>query len=506
MPLAPVAPGASGTTPEGEAVSWHLLWMGEAEGLETELTAAAEEEEVEPAMGRPVAEPAVVWLNNLPQVSFVPAPIVTEMVEVEVPEATGEAAPLGAEAGKGEMPAQAEGEAVEAPVAAQVELAAAEDKGEVIWSADLVVRESGEGEKAEAEPVAGREAQGTIEPEAAPDAVKMPEARPVEAKPVREDAPATREASREAKQVPVAEAPARGPVRAETVEAEQRPREAVKVERPAAEKPAQRAETNPPSPETEQAEPAEAAPVANGRETAGREQGGREEGQRDDDGGRSERREAGRQEPLSRKAERAPMAELETPAAIGTEPAARTEGAKEGAAGKPLSVEMAGVQAAEGPKPLRPAQVATLQMDVRPTDAAEDAAPVRLVVSQRGDQVNVRVRSWDATAAPLSEEQMRPLVESLAGQGYQRRSAEGIRMDEGLPAAIERTAERMEVQQGNLTGGGEQQTQHGAEDRQQQQRERQQQQAENLRRNLRREPAAEFNLAELTAETGEGRK
>jgi hypothetical protein len=500
MPPMPVATGTPEAAAEGEGLSWQLLWMGEAEGLEAEMTAATEEEEAAAPVTRAVAEPAVVWLNSLPQVSFVPAPVVTETDAAEAPVEMGEAVQLGTEELKGEMRVHPDGEAAEAPAVERVELAA-EDKGEVIWSADLVVRESGEGETVRQE---APEARAAAEAD-------RPAERTVEAAEVRKATPAEAETARVAEQAPAAEAPARDPVRTEQVRTEPavtevRPRAAVSEERPAADKPAKRVDADLPARDIEPVETAEAAPVANGRETAGREQEGRDDGQREDHGERSEKREAGRQEQPIRKTERASVAELETPAAVLTEPAARTEGATEGAASKPLSIEMAGVQAAEGPKPLRPAQVATLQMDVRPTDAAEDAAPVRLVVSQRGDQVSVRVRSWDATAAPLSEEQMRPLVESLAGQGYQKRSVEGTRMEDAMPAAIERTAERMEAQQGNLTGGGEQQTQHGAEDRQQQQRERQQQQAENLRRNLRREPAGEFNLAELTAETGEGRK
>jgi len=70
------------------------------------------------------------------------------------------------------------------------------------------------------------------------------------------------------------------------------------------------------------------------------------------------------------------------------------------------------------PRPLRPSQIATLYVDLPAPGPEADAGTIRLAVSQRGDQVNVRLRSWDAGAAPIENDRMQPLLQSLAEQGY----------------------------------------------------------------------------------------
>ena len=91
-------------------------------------------------------------------------------------------------------------------------------------------------------------------------------------------------------------------------------------------------------------------------------------------------------------------------------------------------------------RPMRPSQIATLLVDV--PARGEGNAPMRLAISQRGDQVNVRLRSWDAAAAPLESHRMQPLLHSLAEIGYASKSQSGNRIDESIPIASEPIGER----------------------------------------------------------------
>ncbi|HEU0122564.1 MAG TPA: hypothetical protein VFQ91_18675, partial [Bryobacteraceae bacterium] len=152
-------------------------------------------------------------------------------------------------------------------------------------------------------------------------------------------------------------------------------------------------------------------------------------------------------------------------------------------------------QLAEPPQTLRPTQIATLQVDVPSVARVDGAAPMRLIVSQRGDQVNVRLRSWDSGNAPLSSEQMQPLLDSLSSQGLvnERRPIE--RISESAHVLGETPAERLPTLNESASANNEQQTFQNAHDRQQQNQERQQQQqAFFLRKQLKNTQVEEFTL------------
>ena len=88
------------------------------------------------------------------------------------------------------------------------------------------------------------------------------------------------------------------------------------------------------------------------------------------------------------------------------------------AAPEPTGLPVIGNVEPDTPRPLRPSQIATLYVDLPAPGPEADAGTIRLAVSQRGDQVNVRLRSWDAGAAPIENDRMQPLLQSLAEQGY----------------------------------------------------------------------------------------
>jgi len=137
------------------------------------------------------------------------------------------------------------------------------------------------------------------------------------------------------------------------------------------------------------------------------------------------------------------------------------------------------VQATEPARPLRTGQVTSVQVDLRqPGVPQSDDPALRLVVTQRGDQVAVRVRSWDNTVNPIPAEQMQPLIESLAADGFVAQQPElALEAAVGVPAAevpIERplaAADSSQLSNDNRSSG---QFDERQERRQEQQRQQQQ--------------------------------
>lgn len=133
----------------------------------------------------------------------------------------------------------------------------------------------------------------------------------------------------------------------------------------------------------------------------------------------------------------------------------------------------------DGAKKLRPSQIATLYVDV-PGTATGDAAALRLAVTQRGDQVSVRLRSWDSGAGELGHERMQPLLQSLAEKGFENTIAPAHGREKAAPAAEASSAQN------------DQQSYSNADHRQQKNQERQQ--ALFVRRQMRRVQSEQFEL------------
>ena len=154
--------------------------------------------------------------------------------------------------------------------------------------------------------------------------------------------------------------------------------------------------------------------------------------------------------------------------------------------------------ALEPAAPLKPAQVATLQVDVPTQVDGVEVTPMRLVVSQRGEQVNVRLRSFDGASSPLEDSRMQPLLHSLAEKGFVSEWKSGSRLGESVPLTVERTPERQMVMAESSGSQNDMQSFQKDHERQQQNQERQQQQqAVFLRKQLRGIQAEEFTLPAL---------
>lgn len=145
---------------------------------------------------------------------------------------------------------------------------------------------------------------------------------------------------------------------------------------------------------------------------------------------------------------------------------------------------------------LKPAQIATLQVDVPAPAGSEDGTPMRLVVSQRGDQVNVRLRSWDAGTAPIEEGRMQPLMNSLAEKGFVSEMKPVGKSEEMLQMTVERIQEKHMTMAESSGSHNDQQSFQNANERQQQNQERQQQQqAFFLRKQMKSVQSEEFTLS-----------
>jgi len=154
---------------------------------------------------------------------------------------------------------------------------------------------------------------------------------------------------------------------------------------------------------------------------------------------------------------------------------------------------IAGSIAVEPARPLRPAQVATIYVDVPAAAGTQDAAPLRLAVSQRGDQVNVRLRSWDSGAMPLENNRMDPLLQSLADQGYTAKKTSVDRPNESAPQIFEYLKEKPVNAAETASNTQDQQSFQNADDRQRKNQERQQQ-AFFLRRQMQKAHSEQFEL------------
>ena len=160
--------------------------------------------------------------------------------------------------------------------------------------------------------------------------------------------------------------------------------------------------------------------------------------------------------------------------------------------------------ALEPAAPLKPTQIATLQVDVPAPAGSDDMTPMRLVVSQRGDQVNVRLRSFDSAVAPIDDTRMQPLLHSLAEKGFVAELKPGARLDESMPMMVERTQEKQMVMAEPSGSQNDAQSFQNANERQQQNQERQQQQqAFFLRKQLKSVQSEAFMLP-VAAETNKG--
>jgi hypothetical protein len=151
--------------------------------------------------------------------------------------------------------------------------------------------------------------------------------------------------------------------------------------------------------------------------------------------------------------------------------------------------------AIEPAAPLRPTQIASVQVDVTGLGGADEIAPMRLIVSQRGEQVNVRLRSFDGETAPLEHAQMQPLLNSLAEKGLVSEAKPATQIEAGLPGAAEGGKEKQLTMTETANGSNDSHSFRQTDERQQQNQERQQQQqAFFLRKQMKAVHAEEFSL------------
>lgn len=160
------------------------------------------------------------------------------------------------------------------------------------------------------------------------------------------------------------------------------------------------------------------------------------------------------------------------------------------------SVAQAASVEADVARPMRPSQIATLVVDL--PNAVDDGAPMRLAVSQRGDQVNVQLRSWDAATAPLDGDRMQPLLDSLADKGFVSAKVATERTETLHPLHAEAPRERHLAAAETAGSQTDSQNFQNHDDRQQRNQERQQQ-AFFLRRQMKSVQSDSFNLQALTA-------
>jgi hypothetical protein len=165
----------------------------------------------------------------------------------------------------------------------------------------------------------------------------------------------------------------------------------------------------------------------------------------------------------------APIAEFATPVSVRPQPVSPRVAPE---APQPPTV---GAVELDTARPLRPAQVATLYVDVPSASGPDDAGTIRLAVTQRGEQVNVRLRSWDAGAAPIENERMQPLLQSLSEQGYEAAKKSIDQYDDRGPQAVEKLPEKPLAAAEAANSSNDQQSFQNADDRQRKNQERQQQ-------------------------------
>jgi hypothetical protein len=156
--------------------------------------------------------------------------------------------------------------------------------------------------------------------------------------------------------------------------------------------------------------------------------------------------------------------------------------------------EVAAAQPVEPARPLRPAQIATVRVDLPNASPDADTPALRLTVTQRGDQVNVQLRSWDTGAAPIEGQRMESLLNTLADQGYVDPSADSHPIDSDLTAVTDVARERSPLVESSDLSDTRQSFQNPDERRQQNQERQQQQQANFLRRQMRNSRGQSFDF------------
>ena len=162
--------------------------------------------------------------------------------------------------------------------------------------------------------------------------------------------------------------------------------------------------------------------------------------------------------------------------------------------------EVAAPHPVEPARPLRPAQVATVRVDLPNDTLPADTPALRLTVTQRGDQVNVQLRSWDSAATPIEGHRMESLLHSLADQGYVERSQDTPAIDVDLTAVTEGVRERAPLIEHSDLADTRQSFQNHDERQQQNQERQQQQQANFLRRQLRNSRNQSFEFQPVQSE------
>jgi hypothetical protein len=156
--------------------------------------------------------------------------------------------------------------------------------------------------------------------------------------------------------------------------------------------------------------------------------------------------------------------------------------------------EIAATPAAEPARPLRPAQIATVRVDLPNASPDADTPALRLTVTQRGDQVNVQLRSWDTGAAPIEGQRMESLLNTLADQGFVDSSREARTIDSEIAAVADVARERSPLVESSDLSDTRQSFQNPDERRQQNQERQQQQQANFLRRQMRNTRGQSFDF------------
>ncbi len=208
---------------------------------------------------------------------------------------------------------------------------------------------------------------------------------------------------------------------------------------------------------------------------------------------RAEAQEKGEPEPPAVK--RVPSIE-KTDAPVPTAPLPRSP--VEVAAGTKIEPEeaTARVESIAPAERLRPAQVARLQVDITGPEQAPGADPsMRLVVTQRGENVSVQLRSWDDSVAPLPATDVKPLLDNLAKRGLGPANESAIES----AAAIEPPKERPIVLAQVAANQQDARGFNGFDERQQRQQEQHRQQQELFARRQQR-PSEEFDLKSVLDE------
>lgn len=148
------------------------------------------------------------------------------------------------------------------------------------------------------------------------------------------------------------------------------------------------------------------------------------------------------------------------------------------------------VEAVAPAERLRPTQIARVQVDIGNPGQAPGADPaMRLVLTQRGENVSVQLRSWNDSVAPLPAADVQPLLENLAKQGLTPAAETAIES----VAPIESNKERPFVVTQTAASQTDTRGSHGFNERQQRQQEQHRQQQEVFSRRQSK-PGTDFDL------------